>query len=69
MSKYNDGEVESLWDTLSDVPFDEDSDGELILAVDWEMFPKGTSRDDIWHWFDEHHSKGVWFLLYGEEDK
>ncbi len=64
MSKYNDGELENLWDSLSDVPFDEDADGDLILAEDWEMFFKGETREEILHWFDEQHSKGVAWLLY-----
>lgn len=28
-------------------------------------FPAGTHREDIWHWFDERHSKGVTYLMYG----
>lgn len=25
----------------------------------------GVGREEIWHWFDERHSKGVVYLLYG----
>ena len=25
----------------------------------------GIHREEIWHWFDERHSKGVAYLLYG----
>ena len=28
-------------------------------------FPAGTEREEIWHWFDRRHSKGVAYLLYG----
>ena len=56
-------EVEELWDQLEDVPFDEIED-ELCLAVNWQGWSKGTSREEIWHWFDEHHSQGVFYLLY-----
>lgn len=63
-SKPNeDARLEKLWDELEDIPFDEDGDGELILADNWGLFAKGTTRTDIWHWFDERHSKGVAWLL------
>ena len=56
--------VEKLWNKMEDVPFSEGIDGEMYLDEDWENFSKGTSRTDIWHWFDENHSKGVYYLLY-----
>ena len=57
-----------LWKELENIPFDEDSDGELILAEKWYLFDKGTTRTEIWHWFDEYCSKGVYHLLYELED-
>lgn len=62
--QMNDREVELLWEEFSDFPFEEGSNGELYLSVDWRGFSAGTSRDEIWHWFDGKHSKGVYFLLY-----
>ena len=62
--EYSDSELENIWDELTDVPFDENDDGELILSVDWRQFSKGTSRTVIWEFFDEKHSKGVAWLLY-----
>lgn len=59
-----DAEIENLWCDLSDVPFDELPDGRLVLAEDWNQFPAGTDREDIWHFFDRNHSKGVAYLLY-----
>jgi len=59
-----DTEIEKLWTEFEDVLFDEDSNGELILAGDWFQFEKGTSREEIWQWFDASHSKGIWWLLY-----
>lgn len=59
-----DSALEAKWIELTDVPFDENEKGELILAEDWWEFPAGTSREDIWHYFDTHHSKGVHWLLY-----
>lgn len=55
--------VEDLWKELGDVPFDEEENGELILAEGWFIFDKGTDRDTIWHWFDDHHSQGVGWLM------
>ena len=57
-------ELERRWLKLSDVPFDELEDGTLVLAEDWWLFPKGTDREDIWHYFDEHYPEGVYALLY-----
>ena len=31
-------------------------------------FPAGTHREEIWHWFDEQHSKGVYYLLHERGD-
>jgi hypothetical protein len=58
-----DAKLETKWIELEDIPFDEDSNGELILSEGWYLFPAGTSREEIWHWFDERHSKGVAWLL------
>lgn len=64
MKKYTDKELEKMWDELTDIPFDEDLDGKLILSVNWKSFTKGTDREDIWQFFDKNHSKGVAWLLY-----
>lgn len=68
--KMRDRCLKRKWKELDDIPFDEaDSPSGLVLAEDWWGFPKGTDREEIWHAFDDHHSKGVAFLLYGEERK
>ena len=70
----SDKELEKLWDELEDVTCieakdfyaDDDDykdDISLVLASDWNCFSAGTSVEDIWYWFDEHHSKGVGWLL------
>lgn len=64
-----DKEIENIWDEFEDVPMDEDSNGELVLAHDWRQFKAGTTRTEIWKWFDEAHSKGINWLLYEREDK
>lgn len=62
-----DQEVENIWKEFEDVPMDEDSNGELVLAHDWRHFRKGTSRTEIWEWFATNHSKGIPWLLYDRE--
>ena len=51
--------VEAMWETLTDVNIDE----EECVEQNWFVFPEGTYREEIWHWFDEHHSKGVGWLM------
>lgn len=58
--KYDDELLEEMWEELEDIPFDEDE----CIEQDWNGFSKGTDREEIWHWFDEQHSKGVYWLLY-----
>lgn len=58
-----DREIEQLWDALEDVPVYEDVDGRLCLDVDWHLWHKGTNVEETWRWFDEHHSRGVGWLM------
>ena len=59
--RYNatDRDVEELWNELEDIPIDEDE----CLDVDWQGWSKGAHREEIWHWFDKHYSKGVGWLM------
>lgn len=57
--------LEYAWATLTDVNIDEEEQTEQ----DWFIFPAGTSREEIWHWFDERYSKGVGELMYTEAPK
>lgn len=59
-----DAEVEELWKSLDDVPMNPETER---MEQPFLIFPADTPREDIWHWFDKHHSKGVTYLLYGEE--
>lgn len=59
----NDKEIEKLWNDLEDVPVYENESFELCLDIDWNRWRKGTTVDEIWHWFDEHYSKGVGWLM------
>ena len=57
---FRDVVVEELWDNLTDIPFDPETEE---LDEPYYIWPKGTDKEDIWHWFDEHHSKAVAYLL------
>lgn len=57
---FRDVVVEELWDNLADVPIAPETEE---LDEPYYIWPKGTDKEDIWHWFDEHHSKGVAYLL------
>ena len=60
-SSFTDPDLEQLWDAFGDTPINDlDEIEEPVLD-----FPAGTYRFDIWHWFDERYSKGVYFLAYG----
>ena len=57
---FRDAAVEELWNNLTDVPIDPETEE---LDEPYYIWPKGTGKEDIWYWFDEHHSKGVAYLL------
>lgn len=61
--KIKDKEIEELWGKLSNIPIDENED----IEEEFLHFPVGTNREDIWHWFDKQHSKGVAYLIYDFE--
>lgn len=60
--RERDEELERLWNDFSDIPMNPDTEK---IEEPFMDFPAGTDREDIWHWFDERHSKGVVYLLYG----
>lgn len=56
-----DAALEEAWDDFADVPMDPETE---CIEEPFLFFKAGTHREEIWHWFDEHHSKGVYWLLY-----
>lgn len=70
-SLQHDKEMESLWEELEDIPFIEDEEGRLILDSDepWHNFEPGTTKAQIWHYFDRNHSKGINYLVNEYESK
>lgn len=59
-----DKEIEELWELFEDVPMNPETEQ---IENSFMEFPVGTDREEIWHWFDEQHSKGVHYLLYERE--
>ena len=55
--------LEGWWRDFADVPMDPETE---CIEEQFLCFSAGTKREDIWHWFDERHSKGVGYLLYGD---
>lgn len=41
--------LKELWEDFSEVEVDENDD----IVSDFLLFPAGTSKFDVWHWFDE----------------
>ena len=62
--RERDALLEELWKQFGDVPMDPSTE---TMEAPFLDFPAGTSRVDIWHWFDERHSKGIAYLLYNED--
>lgn len=58
-----DAALEKLWEEFGDVPMNPETE---CMEAPFLSFPAGTFREEIWHWFDERHSKGVAYLLYGD---
>ena len=61
--KERDMELERLWEELEDVPMDPETE---CIEESFHIWPAGTDREKIWRWFDNRHSKGVVYLLYGD---
>lgn len=67
--KLSDYLVEKLWEEFEDVLFVEDTNKSLLLSSNWFIFEAGTLRDEIWHWFNENHSKKLSWLMNEYEPK
>lgn len=56
--------LEEMWAQFADVPMNPETECIEERFMGWEP---GAHREEIWHWFDRRHSKGVGYLLYGED--
>ena len=55
--------LEEMWRQFADIPMDPKTERLLEPFMGWGV---GVSRDEIWHWFDRRHSKGIGHLLYSD---
>ena len=53
--------IEYLWEKFGDIPMDPETE---TMEESFLHFPAGTPREEIWHWFDQYHGKGIHYLLY-----
>lgn len=53
--------IEKQWLEFGDVPMDPETE---CIECDWNGFPAGTHREDIWHWFESTYNIRVYDLLY-----
>lgn len=53
--------LEELWGRFADVLVDPDTE---CIEEEFLGWGPGIHREEIWHWFDKRHSKGVAYLLY-----
>ncbi len=62
----DDKKLEYLWDEFGNVLVDDDG----CILDGFLGFESGTCREEVWHWFDEKHSKGIYALMHiGEGDE
>ena len=54
-----DKNIEASWKEFQNVPVDRNGN----LKAAWYAFPKGTNKNDVYGWFNRHHSKGLAYLM------
>lgn len=52
----------NLWENLSDISIDENE----CIKSNFYIWPLGTSKIEIWNWFDENFETGVVGLMFGK---
>ena len=64
LEKPCDAQLEKMWDEFEGVATNvTDELKDKYLAEDWRGFLCGTKVEEVYHYFDENHSKGSAFLL------
>lgn len=48
--------IKELWAAFGDVPMDPQTE---CIEEEWNHFPAGTFREDIWHWFEREFGVSV----------
>ena len=56
-TRERDEELQELWYEFEDIPMNPETE---CIEEPFNGFPAGTSRNEIWNWFDLRHSKGLY---------
>lgn len=54
-----DKNIETLWKEFQSVSIDRNGN----LKAAWYAFPKGTGKNDVYNWFNRHHSRRLAYLM------
>lgn len=54
--------AKELWKEFGEVAMNPETE---CIETEWNGFPIGTHREDIWHWFEEHYGISVAEKLMG----
>ena len=54
--------VKELWEEFGEVLMDPETEE---MEREWNGFPVGTHREEIWHWFEYNSNCSVFDLMYG----
>ncbi len=54
-----DKNIEVSWKEFQSVSIDRNGN----LRTAWKAYPKGTNKNEVYGWFDRHHSKGLSYLI------
>jgi hypothetical protein len=56
----NDKKICELWLEFGNIPVSEDGES---IDQDFHIWSKGTDKQQIWQWFDERHSIGLYKIM------
>lgn len=59
--KVNCSKIVDQWNEFGDVPMNPETE---CIESEWNGFPAGTHREEIWHWFEETYDISVHDLMY-----
>lgn len=55
--------IAALWQQFNEVIIDQNE----CIESEFHIWPVGTYRYDIWHWFDQNSKNGIVYLINGKE--
>lgn len=61
---FSDNQIRVLWSIFGDIPMNPDTEE---IEECFLFFKPYTHREEIWHWFDQQYSGGIYCLMYGDK--